>query len=179
MEIKEGMVGLSGGGHFLQKGIKLFLSNKFSHSFVTFKVDGIISALETTSTIVCPSPFYRKDDEENYIEMWELVNDFERDMFKRTVLLSYCVYSATWYSYLSYFWFMYRWFMRLFKIEKTKMWNWCSSGVTCTELTCFPLKKIHPNLFSNDLNTYTVDILRKIMLANPDKFRCLGWYKEV
>lgn len=177
MIIKEGMIGFSGGNGFIQRCIKFFTKSFFSHSFVTFKTGDILSVLETTSTLVCATPFSRKRLESNYVEMWELVSADETSEFIRQINLNYQLYSGNWYGYLSYIWFMYRWLARKFGVEPTTMWRWCDRGITCTELTVSPLVSLY-HLFDNDLNTYAPEELRKIMLQHPDKFTCLGWYKE-
>jgi len=177
VEIKEGMIGLSGGNSFIQNAIKYFTKSQFSHSFVV--MDGpyrSLSILETTSTIVSLTPFSTKISEPNYIEMWEVISTIEiKDILKN----NYLTYAAQWYGYLSYLWFMWRWFWRLLGIEKNVMWKWAVTGQTCTELTCNGyLCILFPEIFvGKDINTIAPEELRVIMLANPDKFKCLGWFK--
>lgn len=177
MIIKEGMIGFSGGNIWIQKAIRFFIDSKFSHSFVIVNGPlGYMSAFETTETLVCLTPFDRKEDENNWVELWDVVAD--SNVKYAALKSSYWRFSGKWYGYLSYSWFMYRYVARKFKHEPTKMWEWCNSGVTCTELTCQYVSTLFPNLFKNDLNTYSPSELRKIMVDNPDKFTNLGWYKK-
>jgi hypothetical protein len=176
MEIKPGMIGFSGGNGFTQRAIRLFIGSDFSHSFTVMKGPGeYLSALETTSTIVCLTPFSNKDYEENWVEMWDVNADIE---LKQSILeMIYGIYSGTWYAYLAMIWFMFRYEYRRCGYEPRKMWKWCTSGIGCTELTSTYVKYLFPELITNDLNTYSPKELRDIMLRNPGKFTCLGWYK--
>lgn len=186
MEIKEGMIGFSGGNEFMQKAIRFFIGSKFSHTFTVIrspygeesnKDHNIISVIETTSTLVSMTPFHRKDNEDNYIEMYDVI----ADSFLKTSALeeTYIRFSGKWYGYLSYFWFIYRWFMRkLFNKEPKQMWDWCNKGITCTELTCNYLYLLFPEIFEGyDLNILSPDKLKEIINKNPNKFIYLGWYK--
>jgi hypothetical protein len=180
MEVKAGDIGLSGGNLFIQKAIRYFIGSQFSHSFTVLDGPyGVLSVLETTDTIVCMSPFHKKDSEANYIEMWRPVYAGNPSDIQEILKHGYEKYSANWYSYLSYLWFMYRWLCRKFKYEPKVMWKWVVNGQTCTELTCAGyVALIFPELFLNkDLNTISPRELREIMIANPDKFIPLGWYK--
>jgi hypothetical protein len=178
MEVKLGQVGLSGGNTFIQRAIRYFIRCAFSHSFVVMNVsEGILSALETTETRICVTPVMRKLFEDNWVEMWD-VNASE-EIKKEAVNYSYNKFSGEWYGYLSYLWFIYRWFWRIFGIEKRTIWKWASQGVTCSELTASYLAFIFPSMFvGKDLNTISPLELRNIMIANTDKFTCLGWLKE-
>ena len=171
MELKTGMIFLSGGEELVQKAIKFFTRSKFSHSFVIMPgPGGVLSALETTSTIVSFSPVSNKANEKNYIEVW-LPSRVDELWLAKT----YYDYSGKWYGYLSYTWFLYLWFCRLFGYEPKKMWEWCNSGVTCTELTCTYLSRIYPELFAGkDLNTLAPEELKEIMKASGE-FTLLGW----
>lgn len=177
MEIKLGMIGLSGGNKFMQRAIRFFTRSEFSHSFVV--VDGpyqVLSVLETTESIVCLSDFYRKDSEENYIEMWEPIIKIDTsEILKKAYLTSVGKY----YGHLTYVWFIYDWVCSFFGYQPKIMWKWVNNGPTCTALVCEEyLSKIFPHLFENiDFSTMTPEKLRKIMLNNPDKFKYLGWYK--
>jgi len=177
MILAEGMVGLSGGTSFMQKAIRYFTGkSKFSHSFVICDSCNCYSALETTETRVTVTPVNRKLNEKNWVELWDVNESHENK--RQALQVCYYMHSGEWYGYLSYFWFIWRWICRLFGKELTSMWKWCSKGMTCTELTCSYLTILFPELFLNDGNTYSPAELRKILTANPDKFTCLGWYKE-
>ena len=179
MDIKIGMIGFSGGDLFIQKAIRFFIGSDFSHSFmVGEREDGVLCALETSSTKVMFGPVSDKLNEKNWVEMWEVIGP--TDEVKKAVTDD-CrkKYFAKWYAYLSYVWFMYRWGCRKFGYEPTKMWGWCTWGETCTELTSeYPSdNRIFPDLFKGmDINTISPDILHAMMVKNPDKFVCLGWY---
>lgn len=176
--IKKGMIGLSGGKNLMQECIKFFISSKFSHSFIIIDVMGILSALETSSTVVTVSPMTNKKFEKNYVQIWELKTDLDQEKIDYFLTQVY-FFSSCWYGYLSFFWFMYRWLCRKFNYEPKRMWNWCKKGMTCTELTCHYVECIFPELFMDlDLNTISPQELLEIMQKNPDKFRSVGWYKE-
>lgn len=174
MNVRPGMVGLSGGKTFMQRAIRFFIGSKFSHSFSTIMVGPEVSALETTETRITVTPLIRKKSEKNWVEIWDVIA--ADTAILDAIFETYSVYSGQYYGYLSYIWFIYRWIVRHFGIEPTKMWEWCNKGITCTELTCSYLSKLFPDLFLNDINTYSPKELRKIMLENPDRFRLLGWY---
>jgi hypothetical protein len=176
MNIESGMIGFSGGNKFMQKCIRFFTGSKFSHSFTVIDVGGIPSALETTETRITVTPIDLKLHENNYVQMWTIVAD--KELKDQNVLKSYSMYSGEWYGYKSYLWFMYRWLSRKFNVEQNRMWDWAVTGITCTELTCMYISELFPDLFTNDLNTYSPEELRNIMINNPDKFVCMGWYKE-
>lgn len=177
MELKAGMIGLSGGNGFIQKCIRFFIESDFSHSFTI--VDGpcsCISALETTDTRVCVTPMTRKQYEENWVEIWEIEAS---EVVKEAALRStYAKYSGLMYGYFSYLWFMYRWLVRKLGADRGWMWDWASKGVTCTELTSSYVRQVYPDDFLGmDINAITVRELRLIMLAKPDRYKLLGWYK--
>jgi hypothetical protein len=178
MEIKEGMIGFSGGELFIQKAIMYFTNSSFSHSFmVRNNDDGVPCALETSSTRVMFEPVANKLNEKNWVEMWDVIHSPQN---KRIALNDCMIYNKQWYAYLSYIWFMYRWACRkFFRYEPKKMWWWCKPGRTCTELTeKYPSHYLmFPELFKSlDPDTLSPRELRDIMIANPDKFVCLGWY---
>jgi len=75
IEFKEGMVCFSGGDSFIQKAIRFFTSSKFSHSFVIVEVEGVLCALETTSTKIVCDPVEQKYKDDDYIEAWSIVDD--------------------------------------------------------------------------------------------------------
>lgn len=176
IDVKEGMIGFSGGNTFMQRAIRFFIGSRFSHSFTILNGPYGLSALETTTTIVAVTPFDRKAIEDNWVEIWEIIYPLSKSLHLAD---SYYRNVGSWYGYLSYFWFMYRWVARKFKHEPTTMWKWCNSGVTCTELTCKYIDALFPGLLKNDLNTYSPEELRNVMLNNIDKFTCVGWYKEL
>lgn len=176
MELKRGQIGLSGGSSFMQRAIRYFIKSKFSHSFTVVLVGDEMSALETTETRVTVTPMEKKIKESNWVQIWEVFA--KKELKLHALAVSYFNNSGKFYGYGSYLWFIYRWVMRKFGKEPTKMWKWASKGITCTELTCDYLAMLFPEIFTNDLNTYSPEELRKLMLQHPDKFLCLGWYKE-
>lgn len=176
MEIKRGMIGLSGGNSFIQRAIRFFTGSKFSHSFTIIAVGEELSALETTETRVTITPINLKLKENNWVQIWEVFAKKEEKL--NALNRSYYNHSGKMYGYKSYLWFLYRYFARKFGKDPTRMWGWASKGITCTELTCDYLAKLFPEIFINDLNTYSPEELRKLMLQHTDKFICLGWYKE-
>jgi len=175
MDLKEGMIGFSGGDKWIQKAIRFFIGSEFSHSFTTKNNDkGVLCALETSSTTVMFGPMSDKLNELNWVEMWDVIVPEDK---KQASLAKMLPYIGKWYGYLSYIWFMYRWLMRKFGYEPKKMWWWCKGGLTCTELTQKYPKDFFPELFEGiDPNTIAPPELRKIMVANPDKFVYKGWY---
>jgi hypothetical protein len=176
MMFKEGMICFSGPrkGNFIQRGIKFFTRSKFTHSFVVIKGPGeILTALETTSTLVCPTPVARKYNEDHYIEAWEIINENDRQLMLATSNVIYRIYSGCWYGYLSYPWFMYKWLCECFGIEKKTMWKWCRGNITCTELTSKSLAD--PYKPNQDDNTISPRVLRDHFLKNKNiLLRCLG-----
>ena len=174
MILKEGDIGLSGGNSLVQRCIKFFTNSQFSHSFTVIKSCGTFNAFETTSTIVSLTPVDRKLYEENYVEIWRMVDNIDIQSVLHEMFI---FHSGHWYGYLSYVWFIYRWICKKFGYKTNKMWSWCINGITCTELTINPISIIYPELFTEyDVNTITPQDLRDIMVNNPDKFLFVGWY---
>jgi hypothetical protein len=179
-DIKPGMVGLSGGGTFIQKAIKYFTGSQWSHSFtVMLNENGVLSALETTSTQVHLDPMINKMSEPDYVQIWEVIAP-EEDLHRANELVRK-QFLGMWYGYLSYLWFMYRWLLRKMGKEPMTMWGWVSGGVTCTELTCtgiYYISEIFKGLFvGRDINTQAPQELEAIMINNPALFRFVGWLK--
>lgn len=173
------MICFSGGNSFIQRAIRYFTKCDFSHSFVTMNgPNNIICALETTSTIVCLSPTRVKYSEKNYVECWRLVDPGGRQALEINSNLAFSNYAGHWYGYLSYIWFIYRWIMRNLKIEPKKMWDWCNSGITCTELTLksFPYSDLLPE--GRDDNTFAPKELHDIVVKNKHLFEFVGWINE-
>lgn len=178
-DVREGMIALSGGSEFIQHAIKFFTRSEFSHSFVVVSGPyGILSALETTSTIVSVSDLQHKTIEKDYVQVWEVLQATPLEKL-RAAALTYQTYAKTRYGYESYAWFIYRAACRVVGQEPTVMWDCVSRGVTCTELTCFYLCNLNERyraLFSGiDFNTQSPEELRQIMLRNPELFREVGW----
>lgn len=176
MEIRQGMIGFSGGTRWIQRAIGYFTDSEFSHSFmVKNNADGIPCALETTFTTVMFGPVADKLQEKNWVEMWDVIAPEEQ---KAAALETCLPYIGSWYSYLSYLWFLYAWAKKKLGMRPpTKMWKWCTPGNTCTELTQKYPKYLFPELFEGlDENIVTPPVLRNIMVEHPDKFVLLGWY---
>lgn len=181
MEIRPGMIGMSGGNSFIQKAIRFFTKSDFSHSFpISIGFEGVLSTFETTSTIVSSVPIEHKLAEPDWIELWEPIcsEDIRRQALKEV----YKEYAGTWYGYLSYLWFMYRWLIRKFGKEPKHVWSWADNNVTCTELTCYYIAKLGPEfaaLFSDlDYSAQSPEELIIIMKSNPHLFKRIGWLKE-
>lgn len=176
---EKGLICFSGGDEFIQKCIRFFTSSRFSHTFVTVDcLDNYLYAFETTSTIVCLSPVHRKMAEKNYIEAFRIKDNRKREIFNTNVLPAVNVYAGTWYGYLSYFWFIYRFLMRKIGVEPTKMWKWCNSGVTCTELHMIAFFATFPELIipGRDINTFAPQELYDIIKKHPEEFELIGEY---
>lgn len=179
IEWDKGLICFSGGNEFIQRCIRFFTSSRFSHTFTVVNcLDNFLYAFETTSTIVCLSPVHRKMAEKNYIEAFRIKDDRKREIFNLNVLPAVNAYAGTWYGYLSYFWFIYRFIMRKFGIEPTKMWKWCNSGVTCTELHMIAFFATFPELIipGRDINTFAPQELYNIIIANDKEFEFIGEY---
>jgi hypothetical protein len=179
MKFEDGMVCFSGGDSFMQRGIRFFTRSKFSHSFVVVKIDGVLCALETTSTKVVCKPVDEKYSESNYIECWTMIESSDQvELFLKTMAAKY-FYEGAWYAYQSYPWFIYNWFLGLFGRESKTMWRWCQAfsifKITCTELTCKSLKnKFKPDM---DENAVTPQKLRDNFLTIPNLIKKVGWIK--
>ena len=180
-DIKPGMFGFSGVGTWIQRAIRFFINGDFSHSFPV--IDGpyrIVSAFETTDTIVRCIEITKKLEEPDWVQIWEPIASQEaKDAAAADV---YREYTGVWYGFPSYIWFMYRWVMRQFGKEPTQVWDWASKGVTCTELTCYYLMRLGPDfsvLFAGkDFSAQSPQELVNIVKANPDLFNMVGWLKE-
>jgi hypothetical protein len=181
-ELKPGMIALSGGNEFIQKAIKFFTRSMFSHSFALMQGPyKILSSFETTSTIVSGADIAHKWEEDDYIQVWDVLEASD-DEKRKSLKKLYKEYAKTRYGYESYLWFIYRAICRLFKYEPKIMWKWVSNGVTCTELSCYylyNLNAIYRALFDGlDFNTLSPQELYNIMIFNPNLFKQIGWIKN-
>lgn len=171
-EFKEGMICFSRPlkPSFIQKCISFFTGSPFTHSFVVINDNGILKALETTSTKVICDAAHLKFFEDNHIECWEASRREDRYIIKQLSYTAKKDYLGKWYAYQSYLWFIFRFFARKFNKEPKRMWAWCSKlwifCITCTELTCKSLPSyLHPD---QDINGIAPKELRDYFINNPN-----------
>lgn len=178
MEYRAGMFGFQGGSHFIQRAIRFFIDSKWSHSFTMIAgPEGVLSSIETSSSIVQVVPFLRKFAEPDALEVWDPIGATDE---ARHLSLSrmYDEYSAERYGYESYLWFIWRWITRKLGSDRTVMWPCVSKGVTCTELTCYYLRGLggeYAAMFEGrDVNTFSPEELYRLMQENRHLFKCVS-----
>jgi hypothetical protein len=181
MQFEEGLICFASPkkASFIQKCISFFTGSRFTHSFIVFKEDGVLKALETTPTIVVANPIDEKYKEGNYIEGWRPTSKEDSLEICKKTLVTKQLYLGKWYAYFSYIWFIYRYFARLLGKEPKTMWKWCANVgpfvITCTELTCYSLpQEFIPN---QDINTIAPRELRE-HFKSSDKVMCVGVINE-
>jgi len=179
-EIQIGDIFLSGGNKFVQKFIRYFTDSLFSHSgCMGSGPGGLLATVETTPTIVTSQPFDRKYEQPDWLLVVEPLASQESK--EKAFIKTWKEYVAERYGYETYLWFIYRSLVRKIGFEPKKMWSWASTGVTCTELTCYYLCKLSDEfaaIFSGkDLNTIAPQELMKIIDYNPELFKIKGWLK--